>query len=137
MSELPPRDDEPIEVKPAGGEAEAALEPAPPPSEPSELPERPSVQDEDEREQRRREREERRGERPQTSPRGMVPARAHRRFAVERVFVRLVATGGIVAIAVVLGAILVSQDVAGWTTGLVIGLVTVVLAALLWSSQEL
>lgn len=137
MSELPPRDDEPAETTTAGveAEAEAASEPAPlPPPEPSELP---SVQDEDEREQRRREREERRGERPQTSPRGMVPARAHRRFAVERVFVRLVATGGIVAIAVALGAILVSQDVAGWTTGLVIGLVTVVLAALLWSSQEL
>ncbi len=66
-----------------------------------------------------------------------MPAREHRRFAVERIFVRLIATGGIVAVAVVLGAILVSQDVAGWITGLVIGLVTVVLAALLWSSREL
>lgn len=70
-------------------------------------------------------------------PRGMVPARAHRRTKVERGLMRLVATAGIVAVAVVLGAILASQDVAGWIIGLVIGLVTVVLAALLWSSREL
>lgn len=86
-----------------------------------------------ERTQRREAREAERHSHPQ----GMVPGRERRRFAVERVFVRLIATGGIVAIAVVLGAILVSQDVAGWTVGLVIGLVTVVLAALLWSSREL
>lgn len=70
-------------------------------------------------------------------PRGMVPARAHRRTKVERGLMRLVATAGIVAVAVVLGAILASQDVAGWIIGLVIGLVTVTLAALLWSSREL
>ena len=50
---------------------------------------------------------------------------------------RVVATCGIVAIAVALGAILVGQDVAGWIVGLVIGLVSVTLAALLWSSRQL
>lgn len=155
MSELPPRDEpadlrderdalEPVE--PAGDEpatglepvapAETGLEPAPAPGDGEpEPPARPSELEEDEREQRRRAREQRRGDRPQAE--GMVPARAHRRFAVERIFVRLIATGGIVAVAVVLGAILTLQDVAGWTVGLVIGLVTVVLAALLWSSREL
>lgn len=50
---------------------------------------------------------------------------------------RVVATGGIVGIAVLLGAVLVSQDVAGWIVGLVIGLVSVLLAAVLWSSRQL
>ena len=50
---------------------------------------------------------------------------------------RLIATGGIIAIAVALGAILVGQDVAGWLVGLVIGVTSVVLAALLWSSRQL
>jgi hypothetical protein len=85
------------------------------------------------REERRSERESRRGE----PPRGMVPARERRRSKVERGFMRLVATGGIVGIAVALGAILVGQDVAGWIVGLVIGLTSVVLAALLWSSRQL
>ena len=47
---------------------------------------------------------------------------------------RLVATGGIIGIAAVLGAVLVGQDVAGWIVGLVVGLTSVILAALLWSS---
>jgi uncharacterized membrane protein len=67
----------------------------------------------------------------------MVPARERRRTMVERGFMRLVATGGIIGIAVALGAILTSQDVAGWITGLVVGLTSVILAALLWSSKQL
>jgi hypothetical protein len=67
----------------------------------------------------------------------MVPGRERRRTKVERGFMRLVATGGIVAIAVLLGAVLVGQDVAGWIVGLVIGVTSVVLAALLWSSRQL
>lgn len=67
----------------------------------------------------------------------MLPARERRRTGVERGFMRLVATAGIVAIAVVLGAILVSQNVAGWIVGLAIGVTTVVLSALLWSSRQL
>jgi uncharacterized membrane protein len=67
----------------------------------------------------------------------MVPARERRRTKVERGLMRLVATGGIIGIAVALGAILGSQNVAGWITGLVIGLTSVILAALLWSSRQL
>jgi hypothetical protein len=85
------------------------------------------------REARFRERESRRGERPQ----GMVPGRQRRRTWVERGFMRLIATGGIVGIGVVLGAVLVGQDVAGWIVGLVVSVVSIVLAALLWSSRQL
>ena len=70
-------------------------------------------------------------------PQGMVPGRDRRRTKAERGFMRLVATGGIVGIAVALGAILVGQDVAGWIVGLVIGLTSVILAAMLWSSRQL
>jgi len=67
----------------------------------------------------------------------MLPARERRRTGVERGFVRLIATAGIIAIAVALGAILVGQDVAGWIVGLVVGATSVLLAALLWSSRQL
>jgi hypothetical protein len=67
----------------------------------------------------------------------MVPGRERRRTKVERGVMRVVATGGIVGIAVALGALLVAQDVAGWTVGLVVGLTSVILAALLWSSRQL
>jgi TatD DNase family protein len=56
---------------------------------------------------------------------------------VERVVMRVIATGGVVGIAVVLGAILVAQDVQGWIVGLAVGLTSVILAALLWSSRQL
>jgi hypothetical protein len=67
----------------------------------------------------------------------MLPARERRRTGIERGFMRLVATAGILGVAVALGAILVSQDVAGWIVGLVIGVTSLVLAALLWSSRQL
>ncbi len=70
-------------------------------------------------------------------PQGMLPGRERRRTKVERVSMRLIATGGIIGIAVVLGAVLVAQAVAGWIVGLVIGLTSVILAALLWSSRQL
>ena len=70
-------------------------------------------------------------------PQGMVPGRERRRTGIERGFMRLVATGGIIGVAVILGAVLVGQDVAGWIVGLVVGLVSVILAALLWSSRQL
>jgi hypothetical protein len=78
-------------------------------------------------------REARRSERP----RGMLPGRERRRTKLERGAMRLVATGGIIGIAVVLGAVLVGQDVAGWIVGLVVGLTSVILAAVLWSSRQL
>jgi uncharacterized membrane protein len=67
----------------------------------------------------------------------MIPGRDRRRLKVESVLMRLVATGGIVAIGVVLGAILVGQDVQGWIVGLVVALLSVVLSAILWSSRQL
>jgi hypothetical protein len=70
-------------------------------------------------------------------PKTMIPARAERRTAFERVSMRLLATGGIVGLATALGAILVSQDVAGWIVGLVVGIVSVALAGILWSSRQL
>jgi hypothetical protein len=85
------------------------------------------------REKRHAEREARRHEPAE----GMVPARARRRSKLERGLMRTVATGGIIGIAVALGAILVGQDVAGWIVGLVIGLTSVILAAILWSSRQL
>ena len=68
---------------------------------------------------------------------GMIPGRTRRRTMVERVSMRILATGGIIGIATGLGAVLVSQDVAGWIVGLVVGLTSVVLAAVLWSSRQL
>ena len=97
----------------------------------SEPGERPEVTD---REARQRQRESRRGG---GQPEGMVPTRERRRSKVERGSMRLVATGGIIGIAVLLGAVLVGQDVAGWIVGLVIGLTSVILAAVLWSSRQL
>jgi hypothetical protein len=85
------------------------------------------------RETREREREARRLKRQ----RGMLPGRERRRTKIERATMRLIATGGIIGIAVLLGAVLVGQDVAGWIVGLVIGLTSVILAALLWSSRQL
>jgi hypothetical protein len=67
----------------------------------------------------------------------MIPGRERRRSVVERGFVRIIATGGILGVATILGAVLVSQDVAGWIVGLAVGSSSVVLAALLWSSRQL
>jgi hypothetical protein len=67
----------------------------------------------------------------------MVPARERRRTKVERASMRVIATGGIIGIGVTLGAVLVGQEVAGWIVGLVVSLVSVILAALLWSSRQL
>ena len=70
-------------------------------------------------------------------PQGMVPGRERRATKVERVSMRILATGGIIGIDVILGAVLVDQEVAGWIVGLAIGLTSVILAALLWSSRQL
>jgi hypothetical protein len=70
-------------------------------------------------------------------PQNMVPARKTRRTKVERGFMRFVATGGVVGIGVALGAILSHNNVAGWIVGLVVSLVSLLLAAVLWSSRQL
>jgi uncharacterized membrane protein len=67
----------------------------------------------------------------------MVPGRERRRTKVERASMRVLATGGIVGVDVVLGAVLVDQAVAGWIVGLVVGVTSVILAAVLWSSRQL
>ncbi|MBV9422139.1 MAG: hypothetical protein JOZ98_04465 [Solirubrobacterales bacterium] len=67
----------------------------------------------------------------------MLPGRARRRLGLERILVRLIATGGVVGIGVLIGAILVSSKVQGWITGLVVAVVSVVLSAILWSSRQL
>jgi hypothetical protein len=67
----------------------------------------------------------------------MVPGRERRRTKLERGSMRVIATGGIIGIATVLGAVLVGQDVAGWIVGFAVGLISVLLAALLWSSRQL
>jgi len=76
---------------------------------------------------------------PVTAPptQGMLPARERRRFSVERGLMRVVATCGIIAIGTALAAILGTQDVAAWIIGLVVSALSVVLAALLWSSRQL
>jgi len=66
----------------------------------------------------------------------MLPSRGPRR-GLESVFVRLVATAGIVGIDVAVAAILASSKVDGWIIGLVLGLVSVVLSGVLWSSRQL
>jgi len=66
----------------------------------------------------------------------MLPGRERRRFLIERLLVRLVATCGVVGIGTALGAILVSSNVRGWITGLVVALVSVILSAILWSSRQ-
>jgi hypothetical protein len=65
-----------------------------------------------------------------------IPARAHRR-GFESFLMRIIATGGIVGIGTALAAILGSQDVDAWIIGLVVSAVTVLLAAVLWSSRTL
>jgi hypothetical protein len=67
----------------------------------------------------------------------MVPGRERHRTRLERGAMRVIATGGVIGIAVALGAILVGQDVAGWIVGLAVGTTSVVLSALLWSSRQL
>ena len=67
----------------------------------------------------------------------MLPRRRRPRMAAETVFMRVVATAGVVGICVAIAAILGSQDVDAWTIGLVVSIVSVVLAAGLWSSREL
>jgi hypothetical protein len=67
----------------------------------------------------------------------MLPGRERRRSKLERLVVRLIATCGIVGIGVAIAAIMVSSHSQGWIVGLVVSIVSVILAALLWSSRML
>jgi hypothetical protein len=67
----------------------------------------------------------------------MLPPRERRRSGLERLLVRLIATCGIVGIGVAIAAIMVSSKSQGWLVGFVVSIVSVVLAAILWSSRQL
>jgi hypothetical protein len=67
---------------------------------------------------------------------GFLPSLPRRR-AAESAFVRVIATAGIIGLGTLLGAILTSQDVAGWIVGLSVALLSVLLAAVLWRSRTL
>ena len=88
-----------------------------------------------EREARRQERRDRRADVTQR-PGVMIPARRNR-LPLEAPLMRVVATAGIIGIGVVIAAIMASQDSSGWLIGLVVSVVSVVLAAILWSSRRL
>jgi tetrahydromethanopterin S-methyltransferase subunit F len=66
----------------------------------------------------------------------MIPQRA-RRSRFETFVMRLVATAGIIGIGVAIAAIMHSQKSQGWLIGLVVSIVSVILAAFLWSSRRL
>ena len=63
--------------------------------------------------------------------------RSRPRRRVESVFVRVVATCGIVGICVAAAAIMGTQNIAAWIIGLAVSVASVVLAAVLWSSRTL
>jgi hypothetical protein len=67
----------------------------------------------------------------------MLPPRERRRLAPERFLVRLIATGGIVGIGTAIAAIMASSHSQGWIIGIVVSAVSVILAAILWSSRQL
>ena len=66
----------------------------------------------------------------------MIPNR-RKRLPLEAPLMRVVATAGIVGIAVAIAAIMSSQGSQGWLIGLVVSVASLVLAALLWSSRRL
>jgi peptidoglycan/LPS O-acetylase OafA/YrhL len=76
-------------------------------------------------------------ERPAGDEPGSFLPRRSRRRGVESFFARVIATGGIVGIGTAIAAILGSQDVAYWITGLVVATASVIVAAFLWSSRTL
>ena len=151
-----PRDDEPGDEPGAAGEQPFDQEQGTPPVEPD-SPERdtrePDTREPDTRGPDSRERdpiaEREPGAATESAPAeapgarrrrsaspNMLPARKQRGI-FERTFVRLVATGGVVGIGVVIAAIMASSNSQAWLIGLVVSVVSVVLAALLWSSRIL
>jgi len=66
-----------------------------------------------------------------------IGRRGHRRRGIESIFIRFVATGGVIGIGVAAAAIMGTQDISAWVIGLVVSVLSVVLAAILWSSRTL
>jgi peptidoglycan/LPS O-acetylase OafA/YrhL len=69
-------------------------------------------------------------------PGTMLPARS-RRSAAESFLMRVIATAGIVGICVAVAAIMGSSNAQYWIVGLVVSLISVILAAILWSSRRM
>ena len=67
----------------------------------------------------------------------LLPGRPSRKTGLERVVVRLVATGGVIGIGVGIAAILAANHVQGWIIGLAVSAVSVLLSAILWSSRQM
>ena len=67
---------------------------------------------------------------------GFLSASPERR-PFESIFVRLIATAGIVGIGTAIGAILLAANAADWVASMIVSIITVVLAALLWRSRRL
>lgn len=65
-----------------------------------------------------------------------LPPRGGRR-RIESALVRAIATGGIIGIGTAIAAVMGTQDVNYWIVGLVVSGVTLLLAAVLWSSRTL
>ncbi|MBV8951463.1 MAG: hypothetical protein JOZ99_11345 [Actinobacteria bacterium] len=65
-----------------------------------------------------------------------LPTEPPRRPA-ESALVRIIATLGVVGVGTAVAAILDSQGVAGWIIGLVVSIVSVILAAILWRRRTL
>jgi peptidoglycan/LPS O-acetylase OafA/YrhL len=70
------------------------------------------------------------------APGTMLPARS-RRSAAESFLMRVIATAGIVGICVAVAAIMGSSNAQYWIVGLVVSLISVILAAILWSSRRM
>lgn len=88
-----------------------------------------------EREARRKAREDRRGPREER-PEVMIPSR-RKRLPFEAPLMRAVASAGIIGIAVAVAAIMSAQGSQGWLIGLAVSVVSLLLAAVLWSSRRL
>ena len=88
-----------------------------------------------EREARRTAREQARG--PSAERPGVMIPNRRKRLPLEAPLMRAVATSGIVGIAVAVAAIMGSQGSQAWLIGLVVSLVSLILAAVLWSSRRL
>jgi hypothetical protein len=137
-----PRGDESEVSEAGGGDAEPLAEPArrdrepEPVSEPRVSSEQESTYPDSEPSAAATRSASRAERRTRGSSPNMLPTRKGR-GVLERTFVRVIATGGIVGIGVVIAAIMSSSNSAGWIIGLVVSLVSVVLAAVLWSSRIL
>ncbi|HWD85242.1 MAG TPA: hypothetical protein VG321_05800 [Solirubrobacteraceae bacterium] len=60
-----------------------------------------------------------------------------RRLGIERFLTRVMVTAGIIGIGVAIAAIMHSQKSQGWLIGFVVSIVSVILAAFVWSSRRL